>query len=59
MPVDPSPIKFKFPPGLTVIEEFISVEEEKQLMNLIEWGDTPVSAAEGMSYFCHINLANK
>lgn len=48
MPVDPSPIKFKYPPGLVVVEEFITPEEEAMLMNLIDWGDAPMSTAEGM-----------
>ncbi|KAK4305059.1 hypothetical protein Pmani_023049 [Petrolisthes manimaculis] len=47
VPVDPSPIKFKYPPGLMVVEEFISPEEETMLMNLIDWGDSPLSTAEG------------
>lgn len=48
VPVDPSPIKFKYPPGLVVVEEFITPEEEAMLMNLIDWGDAPISTAEGM-----------
>lgn len=47
VPVDPSPIKFKFPPGLLLLEEFISPEEEMELMNFIDWGDSPASVAEG------------
>lgn len=48
MPVDPSPIKFKYPPGLMVVEEFITPEEEAMLMNLIDWEDAPTSTSEGM-----------
>lgn len=47
VPSDPSPIQFKFPPGLMVLEDFISAEEEIQLMQLIDWGDSPFSIPEG------------
>lgn len=47
VPADPSPIQFKFPPGLVVLEDFISVEEEIQLMRLIDWGGNPFDSTEG------------
>ncbi|KAG7166526.1 alkylated DNA repair protein alkB homolog 8-like [Homarus americanus] len=47
VPTDPSPIQFKFPPGLMVVEDFISAKEEIQLMHLIDWGDNPLDSAEG------------
>ncbi|XP_050705600.1 alkylated DNA repair protein alkB homolog 8-like isoform X2 [Eriocheir sinensis] len=47
VPLDPSPIKFRFPPGLSVIEDFVSPKEELQLMNLVDWGATPSCTAQG------------
>ncbi|XP_045603225.1 alkylated DNA repair protein alkB homolog 8 isoform X2 [Procambarus clarkii] len=47
VPLDPSPIQFKLPPGLMVLEDFISAKEEIQLMHLIDWGDNPLDTAEG------------
>ncbi|KAK8389723.1 hypothetical protein O3P69_009013 [Scylla paramamosain] len=47
VPMDPSPIKFRFPPGLSVLEDFVSPKEELLLMNLVDWGASPSSTAQG------------
>ncbi|XP_063607827.1 alkylated DNA repair protein alkB homolog 8-like [Penaeus indicus] len=35
------------PPGLQIVENFISEDEEKMLLNLIDWGEKPGDKAEG------------
>lgn len=35
------------PPGLQIVENFISEDEENMLMNLIDWGEKPGDKAEG------------
>lgn len=47
VPMDPSPIKFRFPPGLSVLEDFVSPKEELLLMNLVDWSASPSTAAQG------------
>ena len=45
--MDPSPIKFRFPPGLSLLEDFVTPKEELRLMNLVDWGAMPSTVAQG------------
>ncbi|KAG0722537.1 Alkylated DNA repair protein alkB 8 [Chionoecetes opilio] len=47
VPMDPSPIKFRFPPGLSMLEEFVTPKEELQLLNLVDWAAAPPAVAQG------------
>lgn len=42
-----SSVSYELPPGLELIEEFISPEEEALLLKLIAWDDRPNDKAEG------------
>ncbi|XP_068215347.1 alkylated DNA repair protein alkB homolog 8 [Palaemon carinicauda] len=42
-----SSVSYEHPPGLELIEEFISPEEEALLLRLIDWDDRPNDKAEG------------
>lgn len=45
---------YENPPGLTIVENFISNKEEKILANLIDWDRKPESKHEGIHVFLRI-----
>ncbi|KAK7083445.1 Alkylated DNA repair protein alkB 8 [Halocaridina rubra] len=47
VPAVSTSLSYEFPPGLEVIENFISEKEEVLLFQLIDWKENPLDKAEG------------
>ncbi|XP_076031512.1 tRNA (carboxymethyluridine(34)-5-O)-methyltransferase ALKBH8-like isoform X2 [Oratosquilla oratoria] len=44
-----SGVEYKIPPGLKVVEDFISVTEEQELLQMINWNCQPIERSQGQT----------